>query len=188
MVRINKFVKDNFLAYGISRETKKVVEHNRIRLNDGKDGHKNFNEGVTLAYYSVAKANGQLRVRQNKESPLEFGFQLFAPGFDPPIMRFDASGPAHENRLDKHLTAEQRTVKTPHYHVFNEHGIEIAYRTPHLDKNEYIILEDINFALKTFCAHANVHSQTGEDIVALNQMELFPSQESTDVLKGTDFP
>ena len=73
-----------------------------------------------------------------------------------PFFRFDSDGDAHRN-YDEDIPLSQQQITTPHFHYFNDSGINIAYKTPQLlDDVEKQALEDINLCIKHFCHECNL--------------------------------
>lgn len=73
-----------------------------------------------------------------------------------PFFRFDSDGDTHRN-YDEDIPLSQQQVSTPHFHYYNEKGVNIAYKTTQLlDDAERIALEDINLCIKHFCHEANL--------------------------------
>lgn len=86
-----------------------------------------------------------------------FQFKLRYKSFFPkPYFRFDSDGETHWNRIDG-IPLEQQCITTPHFHKYNEKGIEIAYKTDKLtDEKEKKALEDINLCIIHFFHEANI--------------------------------
>jgi len=73
-----------------------------------------------------------------------------------PFFRFDSDGDTHRN-YDEDIPLSKQQVTTPHFHFYNEKGINIAYKTKQLlDDAERVALEDINLCIKHFCHEANL--------------------------------
>lgn len=73
-----------------------------------------------------------------------------------PFFRFDSDGETHRN-YDDDIPFEEQQITTPHFHFYNEKGINIAYKTKQLlSETELIALEDINLCIKHFCHEANL--------------------------------
>lgn len=79
-----------------------------------------------------------------------------------PFFRYDSDGDTHRNHDDSIPLSEQQ-ITTPHFHYYNEKGINIAYKTQHLlNEAEKKALEDINLCIKHFCHEANVRLNAEE--------------------------
>ncbi|WP_138435172.1 hypothetical protein [Winogradskyella algicola] len=85
-----------------------------------------------------------------------FQFKLRCKDYIPnPFFRFDSDGETHRNRIEG-IPFEEQAITPPHFHKFNESGIEIAYKTEKLlDENERKALEDINLCIIHFFHESN---------------------------------
>jgi hypothetical protein len=73
-----------------------------------------------------------------------------------PFFRYDSDGEAHRN-YDENIPLAEQQVSTPHFHFYNENGVNIAYKTQQLiDENQRKALEDINLCIKHFCHESNI--------------------------------
>lgn len=73
-----------------------------------------------------------------------------------PFFRFDSDGETHRN-YDDDIPIDEQQVTPPHFHFYNEKGINIAYKTSQLQNEaELKALEDINLCVKHFCHEANL--------------------------------
>ena len=85
-----------------------------------------------------------------------FQFKLRCKDYIPnPFFRFDSDGETHRNRIEG-IPFEEQAITPPHFHKFNENGIEIAYKTDKLlDEKESKALEDINLCIIHFFYESN---------------------------------
>ncbi|UNY99858.1 hypothetical protein MQE36_05795 [Zhouia spongiae] len=85
-----------------------------------------------------------------------FQFKLRCKDYIPnPFFRFDSDGETHRNRIEG-IPFEEQAVTPPHFHKFNENGIEIAYKTDKLlDEKESKALEEINLCIIHFFHESN---------------------------------
>lgn len=85
-----------------------------------------------------------------------FQFKLRCKDYIPnPFFRFDSDGETHRNRIEG-IPFEEQAITPPHFHKFNENGIEIAYKTDKLlDEKESKALEDINLCIIHFFHESN---------------------------------
>lgn len=85
-----------------------------------------------------------------------FQFKLRCKDYIPnPFFRFDSDGETHRNRIEG-IPFEEQAITPPHFHKFNENGIEIAYKTDKLlNEKESKALEDINLCIIHFFHESN---------------------------------
>jgi hypothetical protein len=77
-----------------------------------------------------------------------------------PFFRYDSDGETHRN-YDEDIPLEQQQITSPHFHYFNEKGINIAYKTSQLlNDKELQALSDIDICIKHFCHEANLFLKT----------------------------
>lgn len=127
-----------------------------------KSNHNGYETGETELIFPRQEETGRLNIEVKASHSKTFKFKFFCDDFmDPPCYRFDSDG--HEHRIDDPkglLTLEERKVSTPHFHRFNEQGVEIPYKTQELREYEQKYLRDYNEALRHFCQEENIHSET----------------------------
>jgi hypothetical protein len=102
-----------------------------------------------------------------------------------PLLRFDADGAAHHNQFD-HIPLAERQVTTPHFHRFNEDGIEVAFKTAALSDPATLrsIHQDMNVGFRHFAAEANIQAESAI-LVVEEQMSLLPTD--SDPTAGVTF-
>jgi len=153
---VKKF-KDDYSTYNLLlKETKSIFE-SVIEIN------KTGNNANTLEKIENIKHNSlsnkidliiNIKVNNNKF----FQFKLRCKEYcEIPFFRFDSDGDTHRNYLENTTKLDAQQVKTPHFHIYNEDGLNIAYRTLSLDNEaERKALEDINLCICHFFKEANI--------------------------------
>jgi hypothetical protein len=118
-----------------------------------------------------------------------FQFKLRCKDYIPnPFFRFDSDGETHRNRVQG-IPFEEQAITPPHFHKFNEDGIEIAYKTDKLlDERESKALEDINLCIIHFFHESNTRLKE-EDFpeVKILSNSLGLSFKSNDPNENIDF-
>ncbi|WP_133299918.1 hypothetical protein [Larkinella punicea] len=131
-------------------------------------------------------SNGKFTGKQKISEYSDYGFQIFSESFQRPIFRFDADGVVHENRNET-LPILQRRVFTPHFHQYDEEGVEFAFRTLEIDENVARIQSDLDFGFACFCREAKILMDSGGRPALSFQASLFIDAEHLDLHKGIDF-
>ena len=111
-------------------------------------------------------------------------FHLHHPVHSSPCFRYDAAGHVHMNPHSISRTLAKRTVPSPHFHKFTKDGLEYAYRTAVIDKEE-AALNDPSFAFHAFCSEGKVSADDGNPALAFKPT-LFP-EDADDPLEGHRF-
>lgn len=117
-----------------------------------------------------------------------FQFKLKYKSFLPaPFFRYDSDGETHRNKVDG-IGLKDQAIPTPHFHKFNEKGIEIAYKTDKLlNPKESKALEDINLCIAHFFYESNTRLRDDEfpeikimaDTLGLKMTKQDPHQNMT---------
>ncbi|MVM36433.1 hypothetical protein GO730_00225 [Spirosoma sp. HMF3257] len=102
------------------------------------------------------------------------------------LCRFDSDGHTHINK-DENIPLAEQHVKTPHFHIWDESGKEIAYRTDSIDLHENAIFEDINQGFSLFCNEFSFNGVNEKLPPILTQLRLFPDFTLEDVHAGLKF-
>ena len=123
-----------------------------------------------------------LEVEASNATIRDFKFKIFERSFmQRPCYRFDSDGEPHNNLGD--IPLPERQVTTPHFHKFNEAGIEIAYKTPFLKENEEL---NRKLGLEIFAAEENIVCDSIPKIC--REDELIPPEDViADPLQGESF-
>jgi hypothetical protein len=149
-------IKENYSFYNNLLSERKSIFTEVIEIN--KTGNnKNTLESIEEVTHSVASNEKMVLLVDVKVNNHDFfQFKLRYKSFVPaPFFRFDSDGETHRNKVDG-LRLEDSQITTPHFHKFNENGIEIAYKTDKLlDPKESKALEDINLCIIHFFHESN---------------------------------
>lgn len=193
MAKVNRDIKEKFKLYKELVSKLKHSVNNFIFLAAGSGSHRKWLSGEVRVDF-IRNFKGRLAIRQAKSQLIDYGFQVFVSLFEQPILRFDADGATHYNSRDDTIPLLEREIKTPHFHKFDEDGIEYAYRTSYLIEHEYQIQNDIQSGLNHFCEEHNIRSNSEENesngpsnIKVNTQQEIFPEIITNDVHKGIKF-
>jgi len=154
----NRFpqLKENYSFYNKLLEGRKSIFSEVIEINKAGN-NQNFLERQEVVKHPDLKEERMILnvdVKLNDHSYFQFKlrYKAFLPA---PFFRFDSDGDTHRNRI-KGIPLEEQQITTPHFHKFNEKGIEIAYKTDKLlDPKEAKALEDINLCLVHFFHESN---------------------------------
>lgn len=172
----------------VIRESEKSLKVQIIPLNKDVVHRPYLSGGVDIVYrHDFEKACVEVVLNPSKMS--SFKFKLFCKDFmNAPCYRFDSDGRSHVNRTDDTHTLPQRIVSTPHYHRFNEAGVEIAYKTNDMLRDEKSYWMDYKGAFIKFC-NEELISLTKAPTFFTGELEGFGESESLeDPLKGVEFP
>jgi hypothetical protein len=121
--------------------------------------------------------------------PTNFKFKLRAQHFaQEPIFRFDSDGATHRNDLES-IPLSERQVTTPHFHKFNENGINFANKTDVLKTtaDAQAIVMDINFGLAHFSTEANLQDSQGKRPIVQETQTDLPIPPNQDPVAGIKF-
>lgn len=188
MAKRNKEVSTRYARYCALADSDKVSDHEFIYLKPGNSSHRLYKFGRVYVEFEPEGEVGKLSVRQPIATPSDYGFQLFTDEFTEPILRFDAEGPVHTNKVDSGKGLVSRVVGLPHFHRFNEKGEMDAYRNEEIEDSELELLYDVNKGLHCFCRECKIRSISDGKLFIVDQMELFLEDEPSDLHKGIDFP
>jgi hypothetical protein len=151
-----KEIQDNYTFYNKLLEERKSVFSEVLEINKFSNNANTIEE--TFPVNHPADIEDLILIVDVKINNHNFfQFKLRCKSFFPkPFFRFDSDGDTHWNRIDG-IPLEKQCVTTPHFHKYNENGIEIAYKTDKLiDENEKKALEDINLCIIHFFHEANI--------------------------------
>lgn len=149
-------IKNNYAFYSKLLQERKSIFSEIIEIN--KVGNNaNILEKKELIKHKEIDANMLLIVDVKISNHNFFQFKLrYKEYVQQPFFRFDSDGETHRNKV-KGIPFESQLITTPHFHKFNENGVEIAYKTDKLlDVNEVKALEDINLCIKHFFHESNI--------------------------------
>lgn len=149
-------VKNNYSFYNKLLQERKSVFSEVIEINSKANNH-NFIESVEQVVYpniedDKMKLLVKVKINNHDFFEIKLKYKEFMPA---PFFRFDSDGTTHHNRIDG-IPLNEQAITTPHFHKFNENGIEIAYKTDKLlDPKESKALEDIKLCIIHFFHESN---------------------------------
>ena len=185
MQEVNTYVAKAFNRYRQIKTKEKRLCADTILLHASQN-HPSNQLGNLQVQFADGSEMAHLNVDLNVDKTKSFKFRLMCDSFMPqPSYRFDSDGQTHRNPSAEGVTLKQRQVPPPHFHRFNEKGINIAYRTDVLIGNEEESLRDYNKALKLFCQEENI--QTGARLAVEPETLQLGTCEFPDPLEGVEF-
>lgn len=148
-------VKDNYDYYKKLLSDRKSIFSEVIEVNSFGNNANTLSHQENVSYPDCKDMFLIVDVKVNNHN--FFQFKLRYKDFLPaPFFRFDSDGETHRNKIDG-LSLEEQSITTPHFHKFNENGIEIAYKTDKLlNPEEAKALEDINLCIAHFFHESNI--------------------------------
>ncbi|MCQ6961444.1 hypothetical protein [Mucilaginibacter aquariorum] len=149
-------IKANYAFYNKVLRERKSVFDSLISIEEIGNNSNVLESNNNIAHLSLPNAI-VLRINVKVNNHNFFQFKLRCTDLCAvPFFRYDSDGDTHRN-YDESIPLEDQQVPAPHFHYYNENGINIAYKTPSLlDENETKALEDINICIKHFCHEANL--------------------------------
>jgi hypothetical protein len=156
-------IRENYSFYNNLLSERKSIFKEVIEIN--KTG-KNISSLVTeedVVHPTITDDKMVLIVDVRVNNHDYFQFKLRYKSFLPaPFFRFDSDGETHRNKIEG-VELRDQAITTPHFHKFNENGIEIAYKTDKLlDPRESKALEDINLCIVHFFHESNTRLKDDE--------------------------
>jgi len=153
---VKKF-KEDYATYKILLNDRKSIFESVIDINE-VGNNANTLEKIEDIEHITLKKNIDLIVNIKVNNNKFFQFKLRCKDFcEIPFFRFDSDGDTHRNYLENTTKLDAQKVETPHFHLYNEDGLNIAYRTPQLENIEQRkALEDINLCVYHFFREANI--------------------------------
>lgn len=150
-------IKENYSFYNKLLSERKSVFSELIEINKVGNNYNELCESIETIHPSINDDKLELSVLVKVNNHDHFYFKLKYREFvKAPFFRFDSDGTTHHNRIDG-IPLSKQAITTPHFHKFNENGIEIAYKTDKLlDPRESKALEDINLCLIHFFHESNI--------------------------------
>jgi len=149
-------IEENYSFYNNLVSERKTIFAEVIEINKRSNNHNTF-ESIEEVIHPTAKNDKMVLLVDVKVNNHDFfQFKLRYKSFlPPPFFRFDSDGETHRNKVEG-IRFEESQITTPHFHKFNENGIEIAYKTDKLlDPKESKALEDINLCIIHFFHESN---------------------------------
>lgn len=149
-------IKENYSFYNNLLSERKSIFTEVIEINKIGNNHNTLESVEEVTHPNATEDKMVLLVDVKVNNHDFFQFKLRYKSFLPaPFFRFDSDGETHRNKVDG-VELKEQAVTTPHFHKFNENGIEIAYKTDKLlDPKESKALEDINLCIIHFFHESN---------------------------------
>lgn len=149
-------IKENYSFYNNLLSERKSIFTEVIEINSRANNHSFVESVDKVDHPEVTDDSMVLCVEVKINNHAYFQFKLRYKSFVPaPFFRFDSDGETHRNKVDG-IELKDQAITTPHFHKFNENGIEIAYKTDKLlDPKESKALEDINLCIIHFFHESN---------------------------------
>lgn len=186
MAKNNKqpVIADNFEQYTIIGETDKYMTETTIIVSE-RVNHRGIDCGST-PLISFVSNDLRLEIEQSQTDGQSFKFKIYDSSLiQSPCYRFDSDGEAHLNPPGTPLSLRQ--ISTPHFHKFNEAGIEYAYKTDDWIKNQDKLLSDFSLAFESFAREENIKYKKVPDICQSEGLTFLPDNTTLDPLKGEHF-
>ena len=146
---------DNYEFYNKLLSDRKSIFTEVLEINDFGNNANTLSHKENVLYPDCNDMVLIVDVKVNNHNFFQFKlrYKEFLPA---PFFRFDSDGETHRNKIDG-LSLEEQSITTPHFHKFNENGIEIAYKTDKLlNPAEAKALEDINLCIAYFFHESNI--------------------------------
>lgn len=152
----NAKIADNFEDYKNILDERKIISDKPIILEKKKSNKNWLEKDIKLAHNTYDDL--QLKTQSNSLDIKDYKIAILSKEFcDEPLSRFDADGTAHTN-TNSEIPLNERKIDTPHFHIYNEKGIEIAYKTEFLKNkvNSDNLQQNINHGIRHFCNEFNI--------------------------------
>ncbi len=185
----NIHIKDNYDFYNQLLSKRKSIFSEVIEIKKFGNNHNTLEEPVSVKHPDIENEMLLLvDVKVNNYNFFQFKLR-YKEFFDNPIFRFDSDGDTHWNRIDG-IPLEKQQVITPHFHKFNENGIEIAYKTDQLqDEKKSKALEDIEVCIAHFFHECNIRlKEDGFPTIKILSNQLGFSYEKENPNQNIQFP
>lgn len=155
-------IRDNYSFYNSLLRERKSIFDELIEISNPSN-NANYLEKTTSLKHTSQSNEILFIVNVSISNHKFFKFKLRCKDLsDRPFFRYDSDGVTHRN-YDSNIPFKEQQIPTPHFHFYNENGVNIAYKTSHL-KNELECkaLEDINLCIIHYCHEANIRLQENE--------------------------
>lgn len=155
-------VKEDYQFYRELVIDEKVIRTKMLYVSEDRPNNKNYLEATEGVQHTKHKDDISFIINVKRQNFKYFQFKLKCKSLsDKPYFRYDSDGGTHRN-YGTDLPLEEQKVDTPHFHRYNEDGINIAYKTPAIkgegNREQY---EDIHQCIDIFCNEANLRSSDG---------------------------
>ncbi len=185
-VNVAPKIRQEFATYSEFLSGQKTIGERAIALAELPT--RSVRRGDASVTCAVVDGQKRFEVEVSVSNPRNYKLKVFAEWFhEGPCFRFDSQGNAHCNPEDgRGLAARQ--VLTPHFHRFNDDGVEIAYKSSVLaqERQAAAIVNDSALGVAHFCQEGKL-ACAGSDYPQLvfDQPEL--GVVSEDPLDGVRF-
>jgi hypothetical protein len=154
---IVKIFRDDYFTYKRLLEENKSIFENVIQINEVGNNANTLETIENIKHLNLNK-NIDLIVNVKVNNNKFFQFKLRCKEYcNIPFFRFDSDGDTHRNYLENTTKLDAQKVEVPHFHKYNEDGLNIAYRTPQIENDEQRkALEDINLCIYHFFKESNI--------------------------------
>ena len=171
-------IKNNYDLYNQLLKERKSIFTEVISISKNGNNKNYLEESVDLENNSYdGKTILIINVKVNKLNYFHFKLKCNEV-FPKPFFRFDSDGGAHRNYIDE-IPLEEQSVTTPHFHFYNQDGVNIAYKSDALkDEIQRKALEDISLCLSHFFQESNIEPAFADTVEVQIQPEQFPFQDS----------
>lgn len=160
---IIKIFREDYSTYKKLLEESKSIFDNVIEINEVNNNANTLEKIENIKHKTINKKI-DLIVNIKVNNSKFFQFKLRCKEYcEIPFFRFDSDGVTHRNYLENTTKLDAQKVETPHFHIYNEDGLNIAYRTPQFDNvEERKALEDINLCIYHFFRESNIFLPTDD--------------------------
>ena len=151
-----KEIKDDYKKYEILLKERKSIFESVIEVNAIGNDVNTLEEKINVTHNNVdSKIELIVNVKVNNHN--FFQFKLRCKDYTKvPFFRYDSDGEAHRN-YDDEIPLKLQSVNTPHFHYYNEKGVNIAYKTKEMeDPGSMRALEDIAICITHYFHEANI--------------------------------
>lgn len=182
-----KHVANNYNHYLAMKDWSKGVVGSDVVMSQTRKGSSQRIADVPLQS-PPEKDQWSLKIVTDVDKTCRFSAILFDFDFlgDIPCFRFDGDGGRHKNPFKEGVPLCERFITTPHFHMYDETGASIAYKTEDLKLNQTEIMKSWTNILHHFCAEENI--QILEDVELTSGEFLFQTPNNlTDPLSGVIF-
>lgn len=149
-------IRDNYTFYNSLLKERKSIFQEVIEISE-VGNNVNFLETVKDVQHISDKKVMHFIVNVHVKNHKFFQFKLRCKDLSQrPFFRYDSDGDTHRN-YDENIPFSEQQVPTPHFHFYNDKGVNIAYKTTQLlNEAERKALEDINLCIAHYCNEANI--------------------------------
>ena len=167
-------IRENYELYNQLLKEQKSIFEGIISISENGNNINVLEKVVDLTHESY-NGNTCLVVDVKVNNTNFFQFKLRSKeAFPMPFFRFDSDGDTHRNYIDG-LSIDEQQITTPHFHFYNEDGLNVAYKTDALrDEKQRKALQDISLCLNHFFQESNIVPGADDFVEVKVQPEQFP--------------